>query len=99
MIRLAHKFVICRQTALGCIVSTDAPQNDIPTILICDDDVVVRLLARECLEEAGMRVVEAEDGNQALDIFALQQPDLVFLDVDMPGKMAFRSARRYAPTP
>ncbi len=51
---------------------------------------MVRLLARECLEEAGMRVVEAEDGNQALDIFALQQPDLVFLDVDMPGKNGFQ---------
>ena len=34
--------------------------------------------------------MEAEDGNQALDIFALQQPDLVFLDVDMPGKNGFQ---------
>lgn len=51
---------------------------------------MVRLLARECLEEAGMRVVEAEDGNQALEVFALQQPDLVFLDVDMPGKNGFQ---------
>ncbi|MBT6038988.1 MAG: response regulator, partial [Halieaceae bacterium] len=54
------------------------------TILVCDDDPTVRLLARECLESAGMSVLEAENGQEALTLFNKQQPDLVFLDVDMP---------------
>lgn len=53
-------------------------------ILVCDDDPTVRLLARECLEAAGLVVVEAEDGRQALNAFRKHLPDLVFLDVDMP---------------
>ena len=58
-------------------------------ILVCDDDLMVRVLARECLEEAGMTVVEAEDGDAAISMFLVEQPDLIFLDVDMPGKTGF----------
>ncbi len=60
-----------------------------PKILVCDDDMMVRVLARECLEEAGMEVVEAEDGDEAIRMFAMEKPDLVFLDVEMPGKTGF----------
>ncbi len=63
--------------------------NDIPKILVCDDDAMVRILARECLEDAGMQVVEAEDGDAAVDLFFSEKPDLVFLDVEMPGKTGF----------
>ena len=50
---------------------------------------MVRILARECLEDAGMHVLEAEDGDAALDLFFREKPDLVFLDVEMPGKTGF----------
>ncbi len=60
-----------------------------PKILVCDDDPTVRLLARECLEAADLEVVEAEDGEQALRIFHTEQPDFVFLDVDMPKMTGF----------
>ncbi len=60
-----------------------------PTILVCDDDPMVRMFARECLETAGMTVVEAEDGDQALERYHESTPDLVFLDVEMPGKTGF----------
>lgn len=55
-----------------------------PLILVCDDDVTVRLLARECLEAEGMAVIEAADGAEALTQFMTRPPDLVFLDVNMP---------------
>ncbi len=61
-----------------------------PTILVCDDDPMVRMFARECLESAGMGVVEAEDGDQALERYHDSTPDLVFLDVEMPGKTGFQ---------
>ena len=63
-------------------------------ILVCDDDPTVRLLARECLEAAGLVVVEAEDGRQALDAFREHVPDLVFLDVDMPEINGFGVCRQ-----
>jgi predicted signal transduction protein with EAL and GGDEF domain len=60
-----------------------------PHILVCDDDPMVRLLARECLEEAGMRVTEAADGEEAISRFELDRPDLIFLDVEMPKRNGF----------
>ncbi len=61
-------------------------QRKSPKILVCDDDEMVRVLARVCLEEAGMEVVEAADGIEALSAFTREKPDLMFLDVEMPGK-------------
>lgn len=55
-------------------------------ILVVDDDVMVRLLARETLEQAGFRVVEVDDGIRALEAFAKYKPEIVLLDVMMPGK-------------
>ena len=60
-----------------------------PHILVCDDDPMVRLLARECLEEAGMRVTEAADGEEAMACFHLEKPDFMFLDVEMPKLSGF----------
>ena len=69
---------------------TSEASSDISKILICDDDPTVRLLARECLEAAGLEVAEAEDGEAALKTFHSEQPDLIFLDVDMPKMDGFQ---------
>lgn len=66
-----------------------AAESNEPHILVCDDDPTVRLLARECLEEAGMRVTEAADGEEAIVQFERDKPDLIFLDVDMPKLNGF----------
>jgi len=55
-----------------------------PLVLIVDDDVTVRILARESLEQAGLRVEEAEDGAQALSAFKRLRPDIVLLDIVLP---------------
>ena len=73
---------------------TDSINNATPltataTILVCDDDPTVRLLARECLESDSMKVLEAKNGEEALALFAQCQPDLIFLDVDMPRLNGF----------
>lgn len=64
-----------------------------PRILVCDDDPMVRMFARECLEAADMEVIEAADGDEALKRFSESTPDLVFLDVEMPGKNGFDVCR------
>ena len=63
-------------------------------ILVCDDDFNVRLLTRQCLEAENMVVVEAADGPEAIDVFMRERPDLVFLDVLMPGIDGLEVLRR-----
>ena len=60
-----------------------------PLVMVVDDDRAVRLLARETLEHSGLIVWEAETGEQALEAFAEQVPDIVLLDVIMPGLDGF----------
>jgi DNA-binding response OmpR family regulator len=54
-------------------------------ILVVDDDADIRLLVRELLERRGFSVSEAVDGKHALQVFYEGRPDLVVLDVSMPG--------------
>ncbi|MCB1847507.1 MAG: response regulator, partial [Halieaceae bacterium] len=58
--------------------STDKPRHR-AKILVSDDDQIVRLLTRQCLEAEGMAVVEAADGPETLEVFVRERPDLVFL--------------------
>jgi predicted signal transduction protein with EAL and GGDEF domain len=70
-------------------INNATPLTATATILVCDDDPTVRLLARECLESDSMKVLEAKNGEEALALFAQCQPDLIFLDVDMPRLNGF----------
>ena len=54
------------------------------TILVADDSVGDRSVARTILEGAGYTVLEARDGNEALEVAREEGPDLVILDVVMP---------------
>jgi len=69
------------------------PDNN-PLVLVCDDDSMQRLLIRQCLESEGMRVLEVQDGYEALDLVANNNPDFVFMDVDMPGISGIETCRR-----
>jgi diguanylate cyclase (GGDEF)-like protein len=53
--------------------------------LVVDDEPSIRLLARGTLEQAGFLVEEAEDGYQAIASIEQSMPDLILLDVLMPG--------------
>jgi two-component system, OmpR family, response regulator len=57
---------------------------DSPTILLVDDEDAVQKLLTYPLEREGYRVVAARDGQEALDRFAAEQPDLVVLDIMLP---------------
>ena len=81
-------------------MSTDQ-QHKLPRakILVCDDDQNVRLLTRQCLEADDMEVVEAADGLEAIDVFIAERPDLVFLDVEMPGMTGLEVCQRIRKMP
>ena len=55
-------------------------------VLICDDEPSVRLLFRTLAEGAGADVVEAIDGDDCLVQAAAHSPDVVILDLFMPGR-------------
>jgi diguanylate cyclase (GGDEF)-like protein len=65
-----------------------------PALLIVDDDRVMRMLAREALSPFGFDIREAEDGERAIEMMREIAPDLVLLDVDMPGIDGYEVCRR-----
>lgn len=67
-----------------------------PTVLIVDDEQHIRLLIEQTLEELeddGVEILTAADGDEALDVVDHQHPDLVFLDVTMPRRNGFEVCR------
>jgi DNA-binding response OmpR family regulator len=54
-------------------------------VLVIDDEGPIRLLCRVNLEAAGMQVSEAEDGPSGVEAARTESPDVILLDVMMPG--------------
>jgi DNA-binding response OmpR family regulator len=54
-------------------------------VLVIDDEGPIRLLCRVNLEAEGMEVLEAADGSSGLDLAFQELPDVILLDVMMPG--------------
>jgi DNA-binding response OmpR family regulator len=67
------------------------------TILVVDDEPNIRELCRLYLEQEGFGVEEAMDGQTALAQVQARKPDLVVLDVMMPGKSGFEVCKELAP--
>jgi CheY-like chemotaxis protein len=64
------------------------------TILVVDDFDDTRLLLRTWLQKKGFRVVEAEDGNQAVAAAETHKPDFIIIDVEMPDLDGLNATRR-----
>ncbi len=56
-----------------------------PVVLVVDDDAAIRTVVRWQLDDAGFRVVEADDGTSALRRIRDDHPTLVVLDLSLPG--------------
>ncbi|HWW28167.1 MAG TPA: response regulator [Caulobacter sp.] len=57
-----------------------------PTVLVVEDDVLIRLGIADHLRHCGYQVIEAENGQEAVSLLAGGAPaDLVFTDMQMPG--------------
>lgn len=55
------------------------------TILVVEDNVLMRKLFVRCLEEGGYTVIEAEDPRDVVELMSEAVPDLVVMDIVMPG--------------
>ncbi len=56
-----------------------------PTVLIVDDDKKQLIIIRHILERGGFRVIEALNGDEALEAARTHQPDVMLIDIWMPG--------------
>jgi two-component system alkaline phosphatase synthesis response regulator PhoP len=72
------------------------------TILVVDDEPKIAALARDYLEHAGYAVVVAGDGPAAMALVRSRRPDLIVLDLGLPGLDGLdvaRAVRRYSDVP
>jgi DNA-binding response OmpR family regulator len=61
-------------------------------VLVIDDEAPIRLLCRVNLEAEGMKVLEAADGESGLKQAREERPDVILLDVMMPGRNGWEVA-------
>jgi two-component system OmpR family response regulator/two-component system alkaline phosphatase synthesis response regulator PhoP len=70
----------------------------VPKILIVDDEENIRGLLQEVLQAVGYQTFEATNGAQAIHLFEAESPDLVMLDIAMPGLSGFQVLRQLRKT-
>ena len=64
------------------------PPDQTPTVLVAEDDVIVRIVLADDLRDAGFEVIEAGSGAEALALLtAGRHVDLILSDVHMPGRL------------
>jgi two-component system alkaline phosphatase synthesis response regulator PhoP len=68
-------------------------------VLIIDDEELLRHYYSFCFEKAGFTVFEATNGMQGLEIAAKELPDLIILDLIMPGMLGFEVCKRLRENP
>jgi two-component system chemotaxis response regulator CheY len=65
--------------------------GQLTSILVADDDKLVRITLRKILESAGYTSLGAKDGAEAIEVYRKQKPDLVIVDIVMPIKDGVRT--------
>ena len=69
-------------------------RNEPATIMVVDDEAAVRTMLRMALGDEGFRVVEASSGDEAIQLMEQLRPDLILLDLLMPGLSGLETCRR-----
>jgi two-component system, cell cycle response regulator DivK len=69
------------------------------TILVVDDNPICRELVTEALQIDGFHVVEASQGNEALDLIRRFSPDVMLLDIQMPDGSGYEILRQIRSDP
>jgi diguanylate cyclase (GGDEF)-like protein len=73
--------------------STTVPSTKKPLALVVDDDNASRITMAAALRKAGFETEQVSNGEAAVVLFSEKQPDLIFLDVMMPGMDGFDTCR------
>ena len=76
------------------IVAQDYRQPSLPKILLVEDFDDTRLMMKMWLEKRGYSVIEAENGEEAVNLAQSEAPDLIIMDVMMPGMNGLDATQR-----
>jgi len=68
-------------------------------ILVVEDQEDNRQILRDLLANAGFEMIEAEDGEQAIELAASQRPDLILMDIQLPLVDGYEATRRLKADP
>jgi len=94
--------VAANQNAAALLQTTESAQNIAfagGTVLVADDVPFNRSLLREWLSQAGVSFIEAEDGEQALQLAETERPDVMLLDIRLPKIDGYEALRRLKSRP
>jgi CheY-like chemotaxis protein len=73
---------------MGAAASNNDNQADAPSVLVVEDEVLIRMATADYLRGCGYRVVEAGSGDEAVAVLKTDiRVDVVFTDVSMPGTL------------
>jgi two-component system, sensor histidine kinase and response regulator len=72
----------------------DPATDDAPLVLVVDDNVINRRVAHHQLKRLGYRVIEAENGREALTRAASASPSVILMDIEMPVMDGYEATRR-----
>ena len=90
--------VRCKRAAAGASRAASAQEQTMRRfsgrVLVVEDNVVNRKVARATLKRFGLEVLEAENGSLALDLLAHETVDLIFMDMHMPVMDGIEATRR-----
>lgn len=88
-----------RERGVGPTGGSAIDMNEDPLVCVVDDEEGIRSLIGDVLESEGHRVETFHDGESFLAFRADERPDLVFLDINMPGLSGWEVQRRLAEDP
>ena len=74
-------------------ISIDHCISEAPLVLLLEDNRVNQFLAVKTMEKAGYRVVTAENGYEGIERYKENRPDIILMDIQMPGKDGYETAR------
>ena len=76
------------------LAAQDYSQHSLPKILLVEDFDDTRLMMKMWLEKRGYSVIEAENGEEAVSLAQSEVPDLIIMDVMMPGMNGLDATQR-----
>lgn len=94
-----HRFVMIPKISAPAVVATSTVGSLIETVLIVDDSPTIRRVAASVLERHGYRVFTADSGEAGFDLALRERPNLILLDVRMPGLDGYETCKRLRAAP